>query len=224
MILVLGSRHDPVAAALVRDWPRAALCSAQDLTRAGWCWHSPAASAGPARWVVDGQPLDDEQVSGVFVRRSTVYAQELQNTHHEDRSYLASELHALLVFVLASTRARVANPVADGGMGDEALRHERWLPVALACGLRVAPLRLASGKALSRHWQVRQLQAVGEQVFGAAPPRVVAAVSGVLQRLGLQWAHFIFDARWQLRSISCASTPGREAAAALGRLLSLPRP
>ena len=60
---------------------------------------------------------------GVFVRRSAVYPEEFPSTHPDDRGYLAAEAHAFLVFVLADdARAAVANPVADGALGDDALR------------------------------------------------------------------------------------------------------
>lgn len=223
MIVVVGSCHDPVAAALVRDWPQAALCSAQDLTQAGWLWRAPETLPGAGRWVVQGKVLTDADVTGVFVRRSTVYAQELQSTHAEDRSYLASELHAFLVFVLASTQARVANPVAEGAMGDQALRQERWLPAAHRHGLKVATLRCVQGRGLSRRWLPQRLDAVGGQVFGPAPERIQRATQGVMHELGLSWASFIFDAAWQLRTVTSALVPGAESAHALGQLLAQPQ-
>src|SRR5262245_66075685 len=110
MIVVVGSRHDSVATALVEAWPNAALCSAEDLTQLGWVWRP--RSSRPSQWVIDSEIVADEDITGVFVRRSTVYPEEFLSTHPEDRSYLAAEAHAFLVFVLASTHAVVANPVA----------------------------------------------------------------------------------------------------------------
>ena len=117
-----------MAVALVESWPAAALCSAEDLTRPGWVWRSPP--SGGARWVVDGRLIADDDVTGVFVRRSTVYPEELLSTHADDRAYLAAEAHAFLVFVLATTRALVANPVGDGSLGEESVRAERWIAAA----------------------------------------------------------------------------------------------
>ena len=73
MIVVVGSRHDPVAADLIALWPQAALCSAEDLVSPGWVWrHGRPASRS---WIVDAKPIRDEDVTGVFIRRSSVYAE-----------------------------------------------------------------------------------------------------------------------------------------------------
>lgn len=222
MIVILGSRHDPVAAALVGVWDDAALCSAEDLTRPGWLWRH--ASPRSACWVVGGRIVPDQEVSGVFVRRSTVYPEELLSTHPDDRNYLASEAHAFLVYVLAATRAHVANPVADGALGDEGIRPERWMPVAVQAGLAVAPLRLASGRPLSRRWRPVIVEAVGEETFGAASGRIQDAVRSMMRRLGLLWAVFVFDGRQRLVSMTSARPPSEQAACALGRLLAMAVP
>ncbi|MBT2305547.1 hypothetical protein J7E70_34720 [Variovorax paradoxus] len=217
MIVILGSNHDPVAAALVTAWDGAALCSAEDLTRPGWVWRR--ASPASARWVVGGRIVRDEEVSGVFVRRSTVYPEELLSTHPADRRYLAAEAHAFLVFVLATTRARVANPVADGALGDEVMRPERWMPAAAEAGLPLAPLRLASDRALSHRWHPVVVEAVGDDAFGEAPARTKDAVRRMMRRLELLWATFVFDGRQRLVTITTGRTPGEQAAHALGHLL-----
>ena len=218
MIVVLGSRHDPVAVSLTKAWPGAALCAAEDLTRPGWVWPSPPSRA--ARWVVDGRVVADDEVSGVFVRRSTVYPEELLSTHPDDRAYLAAEAHAFLVFVLATTRARVANLVLDGGLGEESIRAERWAEAAREVGLAVAPLRVASDRAPSQRWRPIVVEAVGDEVFGAAPAQTLAAAGRLCARLGLIWASFVFDSRQRLLSVTASRPPGRDARLALGRLLA----
>ena len=62
MIVVIGSRHDPVATSMVEALPAAALCSAEDLTRPGWVW--PLASPEAARWVVDGSVVELRRADG----------------------------------------------------------------------------------------------------------------------------------------------------------------
>lgn len=219
MIVVLGSRHDPVATALVARWPQAALCTAEDLVRPGWHWPA-GGEAGAARWVVDGRVVDDDAVRGVFVRRATVHAQELQTTHPADRAYLAEEAHAFLVFVLARTRACVANPVVDGAFGDAALRPERWMAVAARCGLAPVPPRLCNGAPpRAPGWSPVLADAVAGACFGPLPARRKAAVVATLAALGLRWARFVFDGGHRLRTITTAAAPGDEATAALGRLL-----
>jgi len=218
MIVVLGSRHDSVAAALVDAWPHAALCSAEDLTQPGWVWRldSPLSP----RWVINSKVVADEDVTGVFVRRSTVYPDEFLSTHPDDRSYLAAEAHAFLVFVLAATGAVVANPVADGALGDEAIRPERWISAAGAVGLSVAPLRLTSGRLRPRRLHPIVVEVVGDDAFGDAPARSKVAALRLAHQLELLWATVVFDGRHRLLTITSAKPPGAEAIGALGRLLA----
>jgi hypothetical protein len=217
VIVVVGSRHDRVAAALVRAWPGAALCSAEDLTSPGWRWELPV---GPVAntWVVDGEAVPDDDVSGVFVRRSAVYPEELTATHPEDRSYLAAETHAFLVFVLATTSGAVVNPVGDGSLGDEAIRPERWMPAAHGCGLTPAPVRM-SNRARPRKLRTRTLEVVGDESFGDVPERLHRAARALAATLDLAWATFVFDGRSRLVTITATSAPSDEATNALGRLL-----
>jgi hypothetical protein len=218
MIVIVGSRHDAVAAALVRAWPGAALCSAEDLTRPGWLWRT--SSTISSRWVVDGKVVADEEISGVFIRRSTVYSEEFLSTHPDDRSYLAAESHAFLIFVLSKTRAVVANPVAEGAIGDEALRPERWMRSVADAGLSVAPLRLTSRGPRPRRLHPTVVEVVGDRAFGGAPERAKATAIRIAHRLGLLWATVAFDGRGRLLTITSARPPGAEATDALGRLLA----
>jgi hypothetical protein len=218
MIVIVGSRHDKVAAALVKAWPDAALCSAEDLTRSGWIWH--LNRTGLSRWVIGGEIVADEDITGVFVRRSAMYPEEFLSTHPDDRSYLAAETHAFLIFVLAATRALVATPVADGALGDEAIRPERWMPMARQAGLSVAPIRLSSNRLRIRRLHPVTLEVVGNEVFGTAPRRSKAAALQLVHQLNLLWATVVFDRRHRLVTITSAQPPCDEAVPALGRLLA----
>lgn len=222
MIVVVGSRHDSVAAALVDAWPHAALCSAEDLTQPGWAWR-PDSALSP-RWVVNSEVVADENITGVFVRRSTVYPEEFLSTHPDDRSYLAAEAHAFLVFVLAATRAVVANPVANGALGDEAIRPERWISAAGEAGLSVVPLRLTSSRLRPRRLHPIVVEVVGDDAFGDAPARSKVAAVRLAHQLELLWATVVFDGRHRLLTITSDRAPGGEAVAALGRLLAGPVP
>jgi len=220
VIVVLASRHDKVAADLVACWPSAVLCSADDLTQRGWAWPA-AANGNPATWVIGGEVVPDECVTGVFVRRSTVYAEELTRTHPDDRAYLAAEAHAFLAYVLSRTTARVANPVDDGGTyGEAVLRPERWMQAAIESGLAVAPIRVRS--AGRRHAPVRatSFEVVGEQVMGNASSLLAAAALKVCRCLGLCWAVACFDKSGRLSAITTTPAPSPPAAAALARILT----
>ena len=217
MIVVVGSRHDPVATRLVASWPQAALCSAEDLVSQGWVWRHNHPKA--QTWIVNGKRVRDTEVHGVFIRRSAVYAEELVTTHPADRGYLASETHAFLTVVLATTRARVVNPVRDGAFGEEALRPACWISAASEVGITTRPVRLTSEPRRQAKYRTYEIEVVGGEVFGEAQAKIRAATRHLVEVLGIAWAKLLFDARDQLIVISGASSPSERAVAALGRLL-----
>jgi hypothetical protein len=224
MIVVVGSSHDPVANELVGHWPGAGLCSARDMTTAGWAW-SPT-GAVESQWVVGGKIVRDRDVSGVFVRRATFYEEEFGDTHPDDRRYLASEAHAFMADVLSATKALVANPVADGTFGDEVVRPDRWMRAAGEVGLAVAPFRLTSAPSSARRTlQLRRVDVVADHMFetltfGSASARALDGVRAMTRLLALHWATFVFDGRNRLLSVTTARTPGDDARAALGDMLA----
>ena len=218
MIVVVGSRHDSVARSMVRALPRAALCAAEDLTCPGWVWS--LASPEHSRWVVDRTVIDDREVTGVFVRRSCVYPEELVSTHPDDREFLAAESTAFLVFVLSRTAARVVNPVIDGLLGDDAIRPEQWIPKAAELGLTLAPLRFKRGGTLCPLARTTTAVVVGVDVFGDAPPQLRAAATELAAALGVVYAAFVFDGERRLVAVSASRPPSAPALAALGSILS----
>ncbi len=219
MIVVVGSRHDPVAVALAAAWPDAGLCSAEDLTTTGWVWPS---GTGTRRWVVSGRVVDDRDITGVFLRRATVLRDELAHIHADDRAYLAAEAHAFLVHVLATTAARVAPPVVDGGIGDETLRPERWLGAAAGAGLTVAPIRLTTEASPDgrRRAPVRRLAEVVDGVAtGDASARCRRGAEVLARDLALPWATLAFDGRGRLVTVTTRAAPSAAATAALASAL-----
>jgi hypothetical protein len=217
LIVVIGSAYDRVAASMVASWPSARLVSVGDLLSPGWSWLSDETTG---RWVVDGRCVSDDEITGIFLRRSNVYAEELLSIHPDDRAYAAGEAHAFLIAVLASTRARVVNPVTDAALGDDAVRPERWMNMAGDAGLRVNPIRLtdrARRPPRSRHVRV---EVVAGKSFGDAPDRCRAGAVELARMLGLQWAVCIFDGRHRLLSVSTAAAPREDASRALGQLLT----
>lgn len=218
MIVVVGSRHDSVATRLVARWPGAALCAAEDLTRGGWVWrHAHPASR---RWVVGGQRVRDADISGVFLRRSAVYAQELVGTHADDRDFLAAEAHAFLTCVLASTSARVINPVVDGAFGEEALRPEHCAEAAVRLGIPLVPVRVSSHPRRYRRARTHEVEVVAGESFGAAPERVHVRARELAREMRLCWVVTVFDARQRLLALTQARAPSDEASDVLGRVLA----
>ena len=174
------------------------------------------------RWVVDGEIVNDAEVTGVFVRRSGVYPEEFPSTHPDDRAYLAAESPAFLVFLLSATRATVANPVVDGAFGEEAIRAERWLAAAAQAKTEVVPLRVTDDGVPRRAAEHFVVEVVGDEAFGLASTGVKMAARRIVRRLGLAWATVLFDRRQRLLAVTAARPPGEQAIAALGRLLAEP--
>ncbi len=217
MIVVVGSRHDPVARGLVEALPAATLCGADDLTRPGWVW--PLESPEDACWVVDGRVVPDREVTGVLVRRNYVYPQELLGTHPDDRDYLAAEATAFLVFVLSRTGARVVNPVGDGALGDDVVRPDRWMPVAAAAGIPVRPLRMRAGGRLTPPPRTTTAEVAAGEVFGDATPARRRAAQALAASLGLPYVVFVFDGQRRLVTLSTTMAPSDGGIAALAGFL-----
>lgn len=220
MIVVVGSRHDRDALALVTCWPEARLLSAEDLTSAGWEW---AVCDGPRIWVVDGERIDDRHVSGVFVRRSTVHPEELVGVHRDDRSYLAAECHAFLIAVLGTTHAKVVNPVGEGAMGDEALRPERWMPAAVAAGLVPRPILLSDATQPVLPTPAHMVEVAGGQPFASSPEvpeQIRAGAVEMIATLDMTWGCCAFDEQRRLIGVTTSFQPSAGARVELGRLLA----
>jgi hypothetical protein len=217
VIVVVGSRHDSVSRSLATMLPGGALCGADDLTRPGWCW--PLESPETARWVVEGKIVDDGEVSDVLVRRTYVYPEELFETHPDDREYLAAEATAFLVFVLSRTCGRVVNPVADGAVGDGAVRPERWTAAAVRFGMKVAPIRMRSTGRVRLPPRTSTVEVAAGQPFGGGSPQLRRMAVALADALGMGYVSMVFDGRGRLLTISTMTAPSAEAAMALTRLL-----
>ena len=217
MIVVVGSRHDPVAADLVDRWHQASLCGAEDLTTSGWAW-SPT-GAVESTWVVDGHTVPDARVTGVFLCRQAVYPEEFTATQPEDRAYLAAESHAFLADVVASTGARVPQPVGDGSFGDELLRPDRWMAAADQVGLAVSSLRLRSAEPLVERPPFRQVEVVDSSVFGDIEGRTRTSLVDLAAALGVGWLTVAIDGEDRLCDVTSRATPSPAARDALEALL-----
>ncbi len=220
---MVGSRHDTVATELVTRWPQSALCSAENLVSPGWVWRN--TDPGARIWVAGGNLVPDADVTGVFLRRSSVYAEELMMVHPADRAFAAAEAHAFLTYILATTQAAVANPVIDGAFGEETVRPERLAAAASGLAIGVSSVRIASGTPRQGVSAAHMTEVVGEKTFGDAPLQVKRRSLRLAEALSMPWGIFYFDAKRQLMTATTAARPSDAAAAALGQLLgSRPTP
>jgi hypothetical protein len=158
MIVVVGSRHDAAATALVAAWSGddAALLSADDHIAAGWVIDPAAPARGVA--VVAGQTVDIAEIRGVLTRRPSVLAEELVAIDAEDRAYVAAEVNAMLVAWLGALPCPVVNRPTPTSLCGAGWGTVEWRRAAARCGFHLA--RRPAGR-------LQRVVVCGDRVFGA---------------------------------------------------------
>lgn len=135
MLVVVASARDEQARALPRQWAPhdVAILTASDLSSAGWKFSpaEPQASAG----VVDGELVPLAEISGVLVRLPSITQRDLPQIASAERDYVAAEMTAFLIAVLASLRCVVLNPPTSPLLTSPAWRVEQWLAAAARRGV-----------------------------------------------------------------------------------------
>lgn len=138
MLLVLASRYDESARALVAAWADhpVRLLTPADLSRAGWRYSSCCPQSGTA--VIGAQSIPVREISGVLTRLPSVYENDLIDMAAEDRAYAAVEMSAFLLAWLAALRCPVVNRPTPTCLSGPYWRRERWLYEASRAGIPVA--------------------------------------------------------------------------------------
>ena len=135
MIVVLASRMDPEARALVEAWSGfgAVLLSAEDLTTPGWEFQPADPGAGTA--VVDGRRIRVASFRAVLTRRPAVLVEELRHMDPADRSYVAAETNAFLVAWLTALPCTVVNRPTPTSLCGPAWDELHWRVAAAGAGM-----------------------------------------------------------------------------------------
>jgi hypothetical protein len=184
MIAILGSRHDPEAAALAKTWS-ATLIDADDLCRSGWSFDVAAPGAGT--FVAAGTATPTTRLQAVVVRRPAVLATELGAIATEDRAYAASEIQAFLLSWLDALPCRVVNRPSARCLCGPAWSPLHWAVAARRVGLEWGEPTASAGPpdgAIQRA-DVRDVIACEDRCFGhrSATEREaigrLAAIAGV---------------------------------------------
>lgn len=184
MIVLVGSRRDPVTQRLLERWPgRAALLEPVDLSTSGWRDELGAAAAD-RRAVVGGRVVAVDSVAGVVTRRPAVLPAELTHIVPSDRTYVAAEMTAFLRAWLASLPCAVVNPPSAVALAGPGWRRERWLYEARALGLpALAAVRSTDREREPRPCPTVRVTVVGDRYFGDAElaerARLLADAAGV---------------------------------------------
>ena len=200
MIIVFAQEHDESAKSLVRRWKGrgARLMVPADLSRAGWSCTSrdPASS----QCVIEGVRHDSSEIQGVLVRSPAVMASDLPHIAASDRSYVASEMTAFLVYWLTSLRRPVLNRPTPRSLCGPGWFPEHWTHYAAEAGLRVRPMsrsiRLTSidPPCWPEHvGPFAELTVVGQASFGNAAPDLAAKARALAATAGVDLVKFRFD-------------------------------
>lgn len=197
MIIVLASRHDPSARALVdglTEHGEAALITARDLSATGWRHRVPG---GPETLVIEGRPMQAERVTGIVVRLAAVTEDELPDIVAADRPYVAAEMNSFLQSWLDAIGCPVFNRPVGAYLCGPGWRPEQWTHLAWRLGIPAEPmtrtqLLAENASAAPLTSALETVTVIGTRCFGAPDVRLrqaaaqLAAEAGVL----LLAAHF----------------------------------
>jgi hypothetical protein len=200
MIIVFAQEHDENAKALVRRWKDrgARLMVPADLSRAGWS----CTSRNPAnsQCVIEGLRCDSSEIEGVLVRSPAVLPSDLPHIAASDRSYVASEMTAFLVYWLNSLKRPVLNRPTPRSLCGPGWFPEHWMHYAARAGLRVRPMHRSIRLTSIDHpcWPEHsgpftELTVVGRASFGNAAADVAAKAYALAAAAGVDLVKFRFD-------------------------------
>lgn len=209
MFVVVASRHDKAAEALVTRWAAkgASLMTCQDMSVAGWRHYlSPAFEGGEmgiggegdgeklsppdsqplnansqqdSLAVVGGQVVAVEQITGVLNRLPFVFEQELFHIVPEDRTYVGTEMNAFLISWLSRLKCPVLNRPTPSYLLGPSWRPQEWIYAAAQLGIPVRPRRRQIGLAADVLSQVVEQPTVAVTVVG---DRTLGEVEPILAR------------------------------------------
>lgn len=141
MLVVVGSRHDPGAHEIVKQWGNsgAALLSCEDLSSPGWRYCPTDRRA--SRAVISERVVPDKDIRGVLVRRPQVVQQELACIAAADREFVAAEMTAFLLAWLSHLACPVLNRPRGTSLCGPDWRPEQWTHAAAMIGIPVEPVQ-----------------------------------------------------------------------------------
>ncbi len=141
MLVVVGSRHDPGAREIVKQWENAgaALLSCEDLSSPGWRYCPTDRRA--SRAVIGARVVPDTDIRGVLVRRPQILQQELPYIAAADREFVATEMTAFLLAWLSHLPCRVLNRPRGTSLCGPDWRPEQWTHAASMIGIPVEPVQ-----------------------------------------------------------------------------------
>lgn len=178
MLVVVASRHDKAAEALVTNWAAhghgVSLLTPEDLSVVGWRHYLSSIdgeageenSSSFSSAVVGGVASALDQITGVLTRLPSIFEQELLHIVPEDRAYIATEMNAFLIAWLSSLKCPVLNRPTPTYLLGPAWRPEQWVYAAAQLGIPVRPMRRQSSMSANACPQVLEKSSVKVTVVG----------------------------------------------------------
>lgn len=166
MLVLVASRYDKAAEALVANWAAhgASLLTPEDLSVVGWRHNLSSTQDSTA--VVGGMAIALDQITGVLTRLPSIFEQELLHIVPQDRTYVAVEMNAFLIAWLSSLKCPVLNRPTPTYMLGPAWRLEQWVYAAAQLGIPVRPVRRHSSMSANVCPQVPKKPPVTVTVVG----------------------------------------------------------
>ncbi len=154
------------------------------------------------RFVLGGRVHAVREIDGVLVRSPTILESELASITPSDRSYVAAEMNAFLVYWLSALDRPVLNRPTPRSLGGPGWYPEHWIHCAASVGLQTVPMtRAVSASGWNEAgWgdhagPIVELTILGEQCFGDAEPALVRKARRLAEVSGVDLASFRFDGR-----------------------------
>lgn len=174
MVLVVASRVDEEARALVDEFPRghAALLTPRDLSAPGWDVRSASPRLSIA--TASGERIRADSISGVVTMLPCIFAPELVHIVEADREYVAAEMTAFLLFWLSTLTCPVLNRPTPGCLSGPNWRLEQWCLAATRIGVRTIDCgrKTHGGMATRRPADSVTVTLVGDRVIGSIDEEV----------------------------------------------------
>jgi hypothetical protein len=197
-LIVLAGAWDAAASDFAARHVRrgVSLLVPRDLSRSGWHFRPGDPAAAVA--VMGSQRFRLGEAGGVLTCLPGVSEADLPHIAVEDRAYVAAELTAFLLALLASTAIRVVNRPTPQCLCGPAWHDGRWRHAAGKCGFAVKAVRgcATPGAApLEDEPCGAKVTVVGEVSVGAPNRALAAAARAVATAAGAELLTVEFDKR-----------------------------
>jgi hypothetical protein len=175
MIIILANRWDQAPRLVASRWMpcEVGVLTSQDLSVAGWRQRSRFKEDDIA--VTERKLVPQKEITGVLTLLPCVFEHELVDIVHRDRSYVAAEMTAFLLFWLARLKCPVLNPPSASCLSGPYWRREQWVRLAARAGIPVQPMRrqtTSNGLVTEKQTApiANTMTVVGDRVFGPGHP------------------------------------------------------